>query len=858
MSVNQPINNRKEYEKMYSKEMKNFLSNLELEAGTFATDEITPEFFVTYGLNNKETILYMAVNSYLDESKIINLSDEMFSLMKQMLSPVTPSRKITQTSEFINIIKKANKEVEMNDEKLLTSDYVLLAILSEENEISSIFAKYGITYGLFSSLIRDVHKDINTVADKIEKPEKKVKMTNIKVNGMDVGPNIMTEISNLLGGGIFGSPNGLSINIPGLDNEVKTEKEGIDYCIDLTKMAKDGKIDKITGREKEINTIIGLLNRRKNNNIVIVGDDGVGKTALIEGLAMKIANEEIPTSMLNKKIWKLNPSAIIAGTQFRGMFEERMLNLIFELKKNKNIILFIDNIQTLTTPNKQNDYDVLGMLNEVLVNGDVQVIVTTNHKGYRNSFEAGTTYSSKFQKIILEKPSKEECFVILTYLKDAYEKHHNVKYSDDIIKKCIELADRYITDHTLPTSAIDLMDEVGSYCSLKYSFPISVQEYKSVNSELNKELKNAIKTDEIEKAEEIKKTIEEVVGNIAKIGRDNWNIVEKGVEVYIDDLNNIVSNRTGIPINKLTVNDKQRLKNIDSELKKYIIGQDEAINTISNAIKRNKMGLSKRNKPSSFLLIGQSGVGKTLLAKKIAEVIYGDEKYLVRFDMSEYADKTSVNKLIGSSSGYVGYDDGGLLTEAIKKNKYSVLLIDEIEKANDDVYNIFLQVLDEGVLTDNAGRKVDFKNTIIIMTSNIGTKRASMEKFMGLEEENGEKYKTILESELKNKFPPEFINRIDSLIYFNNLTDEDLKGIIEMELQKIIKNFNREGYEITFNENIVNYLYETISNEREYGARPIMRALQNEIENKVIDCILENDEKKKFDLKIEDEKIIVV
>ena len=628
----------------------------------------------------------------------------------------------------------------------------------------------------------------------------------------------------------------------------------------MVSLAETGKIDSVTGRDYEISKIIEILNRRKNNNVVLVGDSGSGKSAIIDGLSLKIANEEVPVVMYNKRIWKLNIGSLIAGTQYRGMFEDRVDKLLKKLKSTKDNILFIDDIHlAYHSNNKNSDYDIIGMLGEILTDGTVQVIITTNHRGYRSIFEMNNNFSSKFQKITVSKPTKDECFAILSKLRPEYEAHHSVKYSDDILHACIDLADKYITDRTLPTSAIDLMDEVGSHCFLRESFPMDVHELKEVKTDLKKELKRALKKDDMNTVSDIENKLEDINNNIAKIGSDKWMYVEKGIGITIEDLYKVISNNTGIPISRVTSDEKTRLKNIDENLKKHIIGQDEAIEKICRVIKRNKVGFSNFNKPiGSYLLVGSTGVGKTYLAKKIAEEVFGDEKYLVRFDMSEYADKTSVNKLIGSRAGYVGYEDGGLLTEAIKKQKYAVLLIDEIEKANEEIFNIFLQVLDEGFLTDNTGKKIDFKNTIIILTSNIGTKRALQEKFIGFEDKSDEKRKYVLERELKDKFPPEFINRLDDVIFFNSLTKENLKDIIRIEINKLKERVRKNNYDIIFNDDVIEYLYKTIEPESEYGARPIRRTIEREIENKIVDIILENDEKRIFNVVVENSLLTIL
>lgn len=838
--ANQPINNRKDYEKFYSQELKSFLFNAEKEAFDIPVSEIDSLVFVLVGLREKNSMLYRTINMQIDGNRISDIYDTLYDKVDKSINILKPGRKIPLSNELVMFIKKANNERSLLEHDLITSDHVLLAILSEYNDISHEFEKCGITYGTLMSLIKDMH-GITTTLNELDGFEPKI--ITMSINPFDSNDggifNLANKIQEQLNNAVFPPIEGLMGDSNSKKNE-KNVKNGIEYCTDISELVKKGKIDNITGRDEEISELIKILNRRKSNNVIIVGDPGVGKTAIVEGLALKIHNEEVPSVMLNKKIWKLNLSSMVAGTQFRGMFEDRMSKLIKKLKSSSNNILFIDDIQSVFTNNRNSDYDIMGMLNEILSDGDVQVIAVTNHKGYRSAFEGNNTFASKFQKLVIEKPKKEDCFSILKHIKNGYEKHHHVIYDDKILKLCIELADKYITDKTLPTSAIDILDEIGSYCFLRDSFSVKNDELKKIKTEIRKNIEKALKKDNIEEVDSLEKEIEDIDKSIAKENGKTLSILKDNIVITESDVFEVISKKTGIPINKITKTEKDSLKNIEDVLKKSIIGQDDAITKICKSIKRRKVGLGKTNRPNSFLLVGKSGCGKTLLAKKIAEEVYGDEKYLVRFDMSEYSDKTAVNKLIGSSAGYVGYEEGGLLTEAIKKRKYAVLLIDEIEKANDEIFNLFLQVLDEGYLSDNTGKKIDFRNTIIILTSNVGTKRASNERYMGFSDEENDKYLSIIEKELKNKFPPEFINRLDDIIYFNTLTDNNLKDIIRLELDKMVTRLNKMNYNIKYDNTIVEYLFDIVVKEKDYGARPILRAIQSEIENVIVDSIIDD------------------
>jgi ATP-dependent Clp protease ATP-binding subunit ClpC len=472
------------------------------------------------------------------------------------------------------------------------------------------------------------------------------------------------------------------------------------------------------------------------------------------------------------------------------------------------------------------------------------VIISSTYDGYRKSLEKNHELLRRCQKIDILPPTKEECKEILMYQKSFYEKFHNVEFNEDVIDTILTLSKRYITDRNLPTSAIDIMDEIGSQKNIDRQ---ETEEIKNKRNELKDIIKNGDKDKELDIRLELTKL-------------QNTKIEKEKIIISNDDIYQAVAAHTNLPINKINTSEKHAISSIDKILNSMIIGQENAIKEVSQAIKRSKVGLSPQNKPiASFLCIGKTGVGKTLMAKILAKEIFGDEKYLVRFDMSEYADKTSVNKLIGSSAGYVGYQEGGLLTEAVKNKKHCVLLIDEIEKADEQVYNIFLQILDDGFLTDNTGNKVDFTNTIILLTSNVGTKQASESRSIGFGGSDDENKREIIEKELKKKFPPEFINRLSDVVYFNSLTEDNLKKIIQIELEKLNKRLIDIKYTLKYSDEVINYILNYIKKDIEYGARPILRAIQELIENKITDLLLENDYKElyEFNANIIDNEIIL-
>lgn len=839
MAPSQPLNNRKKIEKYYSKELQLFLEKAKINAHEVPTTQITPSYFIVHGLNDEDSMLYKTLSLLVDKENMIKLHDEIYEKVNKSLTPIKPERRIILTPEMVEIIEFANNIRAESGHDLITTDHVLVGILYNNVMMADIFEKYGVNHMNIMLPLNEMH-GVTTVfvSDEVKELEKIFNDITTATTGQSNNNPILDLIKNT-----FVEP----VETP----EVKDGK--INHCINLNKLAETNKIDKVYGRDEEYRTILEILNRRKNNNIIIVGENGVGKTCLVEGLAYRIANNLVPSNMSDKVVWKLNASSLIAGTQFRGMIEERVNKLVSSLKKNKKAILFIDNIHTLSDNNKPNDVDLVGLLNDILVDGDVKVIATTNFKGYKRFFESTNTQSNKFQKLILEKPSQKECFQIISSVKTQYEKHHKVYFNDDMVNLCVKLADRYNSDKTLPTSAIDLIDQVGSYCNLQYVYSKSKEYLDRITEETRLEIKEAIKKDNIKKVSELETKLSGINKEIAKINKKRWNINEKPIDITEEDIYHVVSKNSGVPVTKIVSDNNIKLKNINDNLKKIVIGQDENIDKIANAIRRGKIGLNKKNKPmASFLFVGNSGSGKTYLSKKIAELVFGDEKYLNRFDMSEYSDRTSVNKLIGTGAGYIGYENGGLLTEAIRKQKFCVLLIDEIEKADEHIFNTFLQILDEGNLTDNNGKKVDFKNTVIIMTSNVGTKNASMANSLDFNTNvNTEMKRDIIEKEMKDKFPPEFLNRFDDIIYFNNLSDDALETIIGLELEKLIKNISNEGYCLKTHENVQKWLFNKLDKDNNFGARPILRLIQTEIENKLIDEILENPEKKEFYMEIE-------
>ena len=817
-------------EEIYSDELKEVFEFLNDRILTeHPTTTVTIPYFILSILSVKTTkassVMERMVTSASLDMIYMTLLEEVH---KNELLSMRPNKKYQIHPDLEKLFEKANQERENMGEDKLSTTHIILALLTGNTPYRHAFEMVGINYQTFLSKTLD--NDPNRQQKNMESMLKDV--FNLPQDArIEMVANVMPGMPP--GGNPFGMPQG--------PQGGKKASALTQFCTNLNEEAKAGKIDKLIGRDFEINKIFRVLGRRKKNNVLLLGDGGVGKTAIVNGIAQLIVDGNAPKSLADKVIYSLDMTAIIAGTQFRGMLEDRFKSLFNEIKKNKNIILFIDDIHQIVNEGK-NDMDISEMVNKAMSNGDVQVIGCTTYKLYKKAIEDNTSLDRKFQKINVDPETIENSITILNELKGYYEDYHHVKYEDDAIKNCVILANKYIPERLLPDSALDIIDEAGSYVSSCAKESEDIIYLKKTINATEIEKRKKISEDDVKAVAECEAKLNNLRVKLIEAEK-NYKKERESVVITNDNIYQIVSEKTGIPISKLSTDEKKSLAHIDEDIKKAVIGQDEAVTAICQAIKRSRVGLSNKNKPVSVLAIGSTGVGKTLLAKTIAKEVFGKEKYLVRFDMSEYSDKTAVSKLIGTGAGYVGYDNGGLLTEAIKKNKYCVLLCDEIEKADPEIYNVFLQIMDDGRVTDNTGKVVDCKNLILIFTSNVGTKEAIENgNMIGFTNPGTDEHKkNILRKELKNKFAPEFINRIDDIIYFNTLTDDNFREIIKLELNKTVKKLEEIGYELTYNEDVVDYILDKISTEKEYGARPIMRVIQEDIENQITDYILENE-----------------
>ena len=618
------------------------------------------------------------------------------------------------------------------------------------------------------------------------------------------------------------------------------------FSRDLIKLAEEGKIDPVVGREKEVRRIAQILSRKKKNNAVIVGDAGVGKSALVEKLALQITKGDCPNNLLDKRLVSLDLTSLVAGTKYRGQFEERIKAILNELQENPNVIVFIDELHTMVgAGNASGAMDAANILKPALARGEMQCIGATTFDEFKKHIEKDSALVRRFQKIVLKEPTPAETVEILNNLKSSYEEFHKVSYKEDVIDTIVLLSSRYITDRQFPDKAIDILDELGSEKKVSTKIPEIIENLKKEIEIIKEKKVQVVKNQNYEHAAKLRDE-ERKFQKKLEDEKENWAIKQKDnkVPITVEDVYNIVSDMTGVPITKLDTGETEKLLKLENILKEKVIGQENAISIISKAIRRNRVGIKDNNKPiGSFIFLGSTGVGKTYLAKSIAETLFGSSEKVIRVDMSEFMEKHSVSRLIGSPPGYVGYDEGGQLTEKVKNNPFSVILFDEIEKAHKDVFNLLLQILDEGHLTDSFGRKVNFTNTLIILTSNIGAKKVvDFGAGVGFntkskEDQLDDVKKTIIQKSLKQQFSPEFLNRIDDVIIFNALTDEMLKTIINIELNKLSSRLSEKKYDIVFDVSVNDQIL-NLNKEEGYGARPIKRIIQNLCEDFLSDEIL--------------------
>ena len=730
---------------------------------------------------------------------------------------------LTYNTQTQNLLRSAELHTRSLLSPLMEPQFFILAILKSgpaANVVRSILNNYGITYNAFLAKLR-------------------------KDDGLG---------SKLRGGSRYSTPDGEDDDEDSRYTQRRDKGKGTplldNFGKDLTQYAREGKLDPIVGREKELERIAQILSRRKKNNPVLIGEPGVGKSALAEGLAIRINEGRVSRTLLNKRIIALDMTSLVAGTKYRGQFEERMQTIITELEKNPDIILFIDELHTMVgAGGAPGSLDASNMFKPALARGEVQCIGATTLDEYRQYIEKDGALERRFQKILLEPTTPEETIEILNNIKGKYEDHHGVNYTDEAIKACVQLTTRYVTDRCLPDKAIDALDEAGARVHIMnvHVPPVFLDTEKKI-ADLEAQKEQAKKEKRYIEAGQFRDQIKELQEELKSM-RKNWEseTEELRYEVNEENVAEVVAMMTGVPVQRIAKSESEKLLRMADELQGSVIGQDDAIVKIAKAIRRNRAGLKDPNKPiGTFIFLGPTGVGKTYLAKVLASYLFDSPDAMVRIDMSEYMEKHTISRLIGAPPGYVGYEEGGQLTEKIRRKPYSIVLLDEVEKAHRDVYNIMLQVFDDGMLTDGMGRKVDFKNTIIIMTSNVGSRELKdFGQNLGFSTSatqagKDKKAQKILEGALKAQFPPEFLNRIDDIIFFNSLQEEDVKKIIKLELNKLLQRVGMMGLNVTITDKATDFLVKE-GWDSNYGARPLKRAIQKHVEDILAEEILQNE-----------------
>jgi ATP-dependent Clp protease ATP-binding subunit ClpC len=741
-----------------------------------------------------------------------NLGTDLYKLKKGIEDTVRPSSS-TLTLGNIPLTKQAEKVLKITylEAKLYKSDvigteHLLLSLLrDEENIAAQILSQFSVSYEYSKR-----------------------------------------ELDNILSGNPSSSQKHISGGIKAKQTKERMKTPVLDnFGRDLTKLAVEGKLDPVIGREKEIERLSQILSRRKKNNPVLIGEPGVGKTAIVEGLALKIIQKKVSRALFDKRIVTLDLASLVAGTKYRGQFEERMKAVINELEKAKDVVLFIDEIHTIVgAGGASGSLDASNMFKPALSRGDIQCIGATTLNEYRQYIEKDGALDRRFQKILVEPPSAKETLKILNNIKDKYEEHHSVAYTDEAIAACVRFSERYITDRMFPDKAIDVLDETGAKVHLSnIVVPKEIIALEEKINDVRNEKNLVVKRQNFEEAAKLR-DLEKKLQNELETAKLDWDNKsnEQVYPVTDDDVADVVAMITGIPVNKVAESESNKLLNLAEELKKQVVGQDEAIDSLSRAIRRARAGLKDPSRPiGSFMFLGPTGVGKTELAKALSRVMFNTEDALIRIDMSEYMEKFSVSRLVGAPPGYVGYEEGGQLTEKVRRKPYSIILLDEIEKAHPDVFNILLQVFDDGILTDGLGRRVDFKNTIIIMTSNIGTRDVKAGGKIGFStEKSSEDYdhiKATIEDSVKRLFNPEFINRIDDFIIFHQLVRANIYSIIEIQMKELMNRIQINKMTLEFTQAAKDFLVDKGFDEK-FGARPLRRALQKYVEDELAELML--------------------
>jgi ATP-dependent Clp protease ATP-binding subunit ClpC len=728
------------------------------------------------------------------------------------------------TKEAQEILNSSIVEAGFLNDKLAKPVHVLLAILKSKSMLNQLFNKYDVSYrSVFNAVV------------KAQQPNGTTDMS--AYNNDDNDDDEDFEDGDMLYKKTKSEAHSSKTDTPVLDK----------YSSDITKAAEEEKLDPVVGREKEIQRIAQILGRRKKNNPILIGEPGVGKSAIVEGLAIRINEKKVSRILFNKRVLSLNMASVVAGTKYRGQFEERLNNILRELKDNPDIILFIDEIHTIVgAGSTTGSMDASNILKPALSRGEIQCIGATTTDEYRKNIEKDGALDRRFQKVMVEPTTFDETIQILHNIKDRYEDHHNVKYTDKAIEACVKLTDRYISDRFFPDKAIDALDEAGSRIHLtNIIVPKNIEEQEQMIADMTQKKHDAVTAQNYELAASFRDKEKELNEQL-EVMKNEWehSLKEKREIVDEEQIEDVVSMMSGIPVQRMAESENERLKNMADVLKTRVIAQDEAVETLVKAIRRSRIGLKDPNRPiGTFMFLGPTGVGKTYLAKQLAKSMFGSEDSLIRIDMSEYMDKYTVSRLIGAPPGYVGYEEGGQLTEKVHRKPYSIILLDEIEKAHPDVFNILLQIMDEGRLTDSYGKTIDFKNTVIIMTSNAGTRQ--LKEFgngIGFNKADVDRSKmsrSLVDKALNKTFSPEFLNRIDEIITFDQLSIDSLVKIVDIEMSSVSKRLSEKGYTLEIDNEAKKFLAGRGYNVQ-FGARPLRRAIQNFVEDDIAETILNN------------------